>query len=168
MDLYIIRHGLAHPLGQKNDFTDEKRMLTAQGRDRMREIAKGLRKLEVRPEMILTSPFARARETAEIVADSLAVDAKMLMLTSNLAPGSPFENVLAEIKEKKHVESIALVGHEPDLGELAGLIVSGDSAFALPLRKGGACCIHVTERIPSFRGVLVWLLTPKQLRIIGK
>ena len=167
MDLYIIRHGLAHPLGQKNDFTDEKRTLTSQGRDRMREIAKGLRKLEIRPEMILTSPFARARETAEIVADSLSVDGKMLIPTSNLAPGSTFEDLLAEIKEK-HVESIALVGHEPALGELAGLIISGDSAIALPLKKGGACCINVTESIPSFKGALVWLLTPKQLRIIGK
>src|SRR5215831_8942870 len=167
MDLYIIRHGLAHPLGQKNDFTDEKRTLTAQGRDRIREVAKGLRKLEVRPEMVLTSPLARAQETAELVADQLGVDKQMLVTTENLAPGSTFEELLAEIKEK-HVESIALIGHEPDLGELAGFLIAGDDSVALPLRKGGVCCINVTETIPSFKGTLVWLLTPKQLRIIGK
>jgi phosphohistidine phosphatase len=167
MDLYIIRHGLAHPLGQKNDFTDEKRTLTAQGRDRMREVARGLRKLEVRPDMILSSPLARARETAEIIADSLGLDGKMLLLTANLSPGFGFDSLLAEIKDK-HVESIALVGHEPDLGELAGLIISGDTSVTLPLRKGGACCINVAETVPSFRGTLVWLLTPKQLRIMGK
>jgi len=167
MELYIIRHGLAHPLGQKNDFADERRTLTSQGRDRVREIAKGLRKLEVRPEMVLTSPLIRAQETAEIVADSLGVDKDMLITTQNLAPGSKFEELLAEIKEK-HVESIALVGHQPDLGELAGLVVSGQNHVAVPLRKGGVCCIDVTETVPSFKGTLVWLLTPKQLRIIGK
>ena len=167
MELYIIRHGLAHPLGQKNDFSDEKRTLTSQGRDRIREIAKGLRKLEVRPEMVLTSPLARAQETAEIVAETLGVDKQMLLTTTKLAPGSAFEELFVEIKEK-HVESIALVGHEPDLGELSGLLISGQDHVAVPLRKGGVCCVNVTETVPSFKGTLVWLLTPKQLRIIGK
>jgi len=91
----------------------------------------------------------------------------MLVTTPHLAPDSPFEELLVEIKEK-HVESIALVGHEPDLGELAGLIISGEDQVALPLRKGGVCCINITETVPTFKGTLVWLLTPKQLRIIGK
>src|SRR5262249_10447119 len=148
MELYIIRHGLAHPLGQKNDFTDEKRTSTSQGRDRIREIAKGLRKRDVRPELVLTSPLIRAQETAEIVADSLGVDKQMLVTTPHLAPDSPFEELLVEIKEK-HVESIALVGHEPDLGELAGLIISGEDQVALPLRKGGVCCINITATVPT-------------------
>jgi phosphohistidine phosphatase len=167
MELYLVRHGLAHPLGQKNDFADEKRTLTAQGRDRMREVARGLRKLGVRPEMILTSPLARARETAEIVADTLDVDKQMLVATAYLAPGCVFQELFAEIKEKR-VESIALVGHEPDLGELAGVIISSQDNIALPLRKGGACRLDVTETVPSFKGTLVWLMTPKQLRIIGR
>jgi phosphohistidine phosphatase len=167
MELYIVRHGLAHPLGQRNDFTDEKRTLTSQGRDRMREAARGLRKVGVRPEMILTSPLARAQETAEIVADSVGIDKQMLLTTTNLAPGFVFQELFAEIKEKR-VESIALVGHEPDLGEFAGVIISGQDHIGLPLRKGGACCIYVTETIPSFKGTLAWLLTPKQLRIIGR
>ena len=167
MELYIVRHGLAQPLGQKNDFTDEKRTLTSQGRDRMREVARGLRKLGVRPELVLTSPLARAQETAEIVADTLGVDRQMLVATPNLAPGGSFEDLFAEIKEKR-VESIALVGHEPDLGELAGLIISGEGRVPLPLRKGGACHIDVTETVPTFKGSLVWMLTPKQLRMMGK
>jgi len=167
MELYLIRHGLAHPLGQKNDFIDEKRTLTAQGRDRIREVARGLRKLEVRPEIVLTSPLARAQETAEIVADSLGVDKRLVLTTDNLAPDSSFDVLFAEIKAKQ-AESIALVGHEPHLGELAGTIISGAQSVALPLRKGGVCCIDVTETVPSFKGTLVWLLTPKQLRIIGK
>jgi phosphohistidine phosphatase len=165
MELCLIRHGLAQPLGHKNDFTDEKRTLTSQGRDRMREVARGLRRLAVKPEVIMTSPLARAYETAEIVAEALGVDKQMLLTTTNLAPGCSFEDLCEEIKEKR-VESIALVGHEPDLGELAGLIISGEPDVALPLRKGGVCCIQITETIPSFKGTLVWLLTPKQLRLI--
>jgi len=167
MELYIIRHGLAHPLGHKNDFTDEKRTLTSVGRDRIREVARGLRKLGVKPEMMLTSPLVRAQETADIIADLVGVDRQMLLTTANLAPEFSSGDLFAEIKEK-HVESIALVGHEPDLGELAGQIISGQDQFALPLKKGGTCCIDVTETVPTFKGTLSWLLTPKQLRIIGK
>lgn len=166
MELYLIRHALAQPLGHKNDFADEKRILTSQGRDRMREVARGLRKLGVKPEVIMTSPLARAHETAEIVADALGVDRQMLLITTNLAPGCLFDELFTEIKEKR-VESIALVGHEPDLGELAGRIISGED-LSLPLRKGGACRIDVTETVPSFKGTLVWLITPKQLRIMGR
>jgi phosphohistidine phosphatase len=167
MELYLIRHGLAQPLGNKNDFADEKRALTSQGRERMREVARGLRKLAVKPELILTSPLVRATETAEIVADTVGVDKQMLLITANLAPGSVFEQLLAEIKDKR-AESVVLVGHEPDLGELAGLIISGEDHFSVPLRKAGVCRIDVTETVPAFKGTLVWLLTPKQLRIIGK
>jgi phosphohistidine phosphatase len=166
MELYLIRHGLAHPIGHRNDFADEKRTLTSQGRDRMREVARGLRKLAVKPELILTSPFARATETAEIVADTLGVDKQMLLITANLAPGCPFEQLFAEIKDKR-AESVALVGHEPDLGRIAGLILSGQN-LSVPLRKAGVCRVDVTETVPSFRGRLAWLLTAKQLRIIGR
>ena len=133
----------------------------------MGEVARGLRKLAVKPDLILTSPLIRACQTAEIVADALGVNRQMLLLTTNLAPGSLGEQLFAEINDKR-VESIVLVGHEPDLGELAARVISGQDHFSIPLRKGGVCRIDVTETVPSFKGTLVWLLAPKHLRIIGR
>ena len=168
MNLYLVRHGIAQPLGQKNDFADESRTLTAQGRDRMREVAKGIRKLGIRLDLIITSPLARAVETAQIIAETLGLDETMVEFSDNLAPGGSFDELFAEIKQQKRTESLALVGHQPSIGSLAGRIIAGDSSLALPLKKGGMCCINITETVPSYRGNLVWALTPKQLRLIGK
>jgi len=168
MDLYVIRHGIAQQLGKKNAFTDTKRTLTADGRNRMREAAKGLRKLEVELDLILTSPLVRAVETAEIVAAALKLDKKHIDQTGNLEPGASAEKLFDEIKKKSGIESIALVGHQPDLGELILKIVQGKSKMSLPLKKGGVCYIRVTETVPALRGSLEWLLTPRQLRLLAK
>ena len=168
MDLYIIRHAIAQPIGSKNDFTDEKRKLTAQGRDLMREAARGLRQLGVQLDLILTSPLVRALETAEIVADALGFDQKLVEQTANLAPGASFAELFSEIKRHNGIESIALVGHQPDLGELISTLVWGDSRVSVPLKKGSTCCIDVIETVPAIRGSLAWLLTPRQLRMLGK
>jgi phosphohistidine phosphatase len=170
MELYLIRHGLAQPLGQKNDFSDEKRALTSQGRDRMREIVRGLHRLGVALDLIMSSPLVRAVETASIVAEGLGMDEKLIELTSNLSPGSSADELLAEIKQRKRTESLALVGHEPDLGLLVARIISsnGDCRMSIPLKKGGVCCIQVRQTVPTFRGSLTWLLTPKPLRLLAK
>jgi phosphohistidine phosphatase len=168
MRLYLIRHGIAQPLGLKNNFTDEGRTLTSQGRDRMRDAAKGLRRLGVRLDLLVTSPLARADETARIIAEVLELDEQTIESSENLAPGSSVDELFAELKQKRRTEALALVGHQPDLGSLAGKIIAGDSSLALPIKKGGICCINVTETVPGFRGNLVWLVTPKQLRLIGK
>ena len=168
MDLYIIRHAIAQPIGSKNDFTDEKRKLTAQGRDLMREAARGLRNLGVQFDLILTSPLIRAIETAEIVAEVLGYDQSLVEQTANLAPGASFAELFSEIKRHKGIESIALVGHQPDLGELVSTLVCGDGRGSVPLKKGSTCRIDVIETVPVIRGSLAWLLTPRQLRMLGK
>lgn len=168
MELYIIRHAIAQPLGQQNDFTDEKRMLTSEGRDRMREAAKGLSKLGVELDLILTSPLVRAVETAEITASALGLDKKEIEQTANLAPGASIDELFTEIKRITGAESIALVGHQPDLGELISTIVQCDDGLAIQLKKGSICCLNVTETVPTLRGQLMWLLTPRQLRLLAK
>ena len=168
MELYVIRHAIAQPLGQQNDFTDEKRALTSEGRDRMREAMKGLRKLEVELDLMLTSPLVRAVETAEIVAAALGLGKKEIEQTANLAPGASIDELFAEIKRRTGAESIALIGHQPDLGELISTIVHGNEGLAIQLKKGSVCLINVTETVPTLRGELMWLLTPKQLRLLAK
>jgi phosphohistidine phosphatase len=168
MDLYIIRHAIAQQLGQKNDFTDEKRALTSDGREKMREAARGLRKLGVELDLILTSPLVRAVETAEIVAGALGLNKKEVEQTPNLAPGASPDELFAEIKKHTGAESIALVGHQPDLGGLVSKIVQGNGSLAIMLKKGSVCCISVTETVPTLHGGLGWLLTPKQLRLLAR
>lgn len=168
MDLYIIRHAIAQPLGQKNDFADEKRALTSEGRERMREAARGLRKLGVEFDLLLTSPLMRAVETSEIVAAALGLGKKEVEQSQNLAPGASADELFAEIKRHTGAESIALIGHQPDLGALISRIVQGNGNLAIDLKKGSVCCIKVSETVPTLHGNLMWLLTPKQLRLLAR
>lgn len=169
MELYVIRHAVAEPLGKRNEFSDEQRALTEEGRSRMGETAKGLARLGVELDLILTSPLVRAVETAEIVASSFGLSKKEVKRTNELAPGASFEQLFTEIKAQVGAESLALVGHQPDLGRLLSRIVMSEGATAsIQLKKGSVCCINVTETVPTLRGELLWLLTPRQLRVLAK
>jgi phosphohistidine phosphatase len=168
MELYAIRHAIAEQLGRDNDFTDEKRALTPGGREKMIQAAQGLRRLGVEFDLILTSPFVRARQTAQILADVFTVDVGLVEETENLAPGANLSHLLAEIKNRRRAESVALIGHQPDLGKLISRIVTGrEGLLSIKLKKGGVCFIEVTETVPELRGSLVWLLAPKHLRMLG-
>ena len=169
MELFVIRRAIAEPLGKENDFSDEKRALTVEGRNRMREVVKGLVKLGVEVDLIMTSPLARAVETAEIVATAVGLSKKEIKQTTNLAPGASAANLFAEIKSHAGVEAIALIGHQPDPGGLISRIIQSDGgALSIQLKKGGVCCLNVTETVPTLRGDMVWLLTPRQLRLLAK
>ncbi len=168
MELYIIRHATAQTLGRKNDFTDEKRSLTAEGRERMRDVARGLRKLGVELDLILTSPLVRAAETAEVLASVFGMNKRDVEQTANLAPGASPGELLAQIKGRTGVESVALVGHQPDLGELIRKVARGDGGFSMELKKGSVCCVSITQTVPELQGALSWLMTPRQLRLLSK
>jgi phosphohistidine phosphatase len=168
MELYVIRHAIAQQLGRKNDFMDEKRALTTEGRERMCEVVKGLRRVGVELDLILTSPLVRAVETAEVISTGLGLSNQEIEQTGNLAPGASTEDLFAEIKRHTGAESIALVGHQPDLGEIISKIVQGNGSLAIELKKGSVCCIKVTETVPTLRGSLMWLFAPKHLRMLAK
>ena len=168
MELFVIRHAIAEPLGKKNEFSDEKRVLSPEGRSRMREVAKGLLKLGVEFDLILTSPLARAQQTAELIAASMGLGKKDIKQTENLSPGAPSDLLFAEIKSNSGAESVALVGHQPDLGSLVSKIIKSEGGvFSIQLKKGGICCVNITETVPTIRGEIMWLLTPRQLRLLA-
>ena len=167
MYIYIIRHAEAQQLGQKNNFSDERRSLTSEGRDRMRDGARGLRVVGVDPDLVLTSQLLRALETAEIVAAALGMNKKEILQTDSLKPGASVDDLFAEIKNHG-VESIALVGHEPDLIGIISRILLGSGGVPIDLKKGCVCCLNATETVPALRGSLMWLLTLKHLRLLGK
>ena len=169
MELFVIRHAIAEPLGKQNEFSDEKRALTGEGKNRMREVVKGLVKLGIEVDLILTSPLVRAVETAEIVGIAAGLTKKEIKLTANLAPGASPEKLFAEIKGLSGVEALALIGHQPDLGGVISRIIQADgSELSIQLKKGSVCCLNITETVPRLRGDMSWLLTPRQLRLVAK
>lgn len=160
MDLYIIRHAIAVDEANTDYESDSERPLTDKGRKKMRQIAKGLRNLGVEFDLILSSPYVRARETAEILADVFKMK-KKLAFSDNLIPlGNP-ELFIGEINEKYSGMSIALVGHEPHLSALVGLLTAEHAKLDITLKKGGVCYLRADDlHHQDHRATLEWLLTP--------
>ncbi len=173
MKLYLLRHGIAADLGTGGVVRDEDRPLTDEGRAKMRQEARGMRNLELSLDLILTSPLLRARQTAEVVAEVLELESK-LILADALAPGCGFVSGVgkhAEIYQElsaHQFESALLVGHMPDLAELASALLSGNRQLAIEFKKGALCAIEVASIPPHAPGTLCWLLAPRQLRLIGR
>jgi phosphohistidine phosphatase len=138
------------------------RPLTTRGIARTRSAALGLIRLESGITHILTSPLKRAAETAELLGDALAGAVKVESF-DGLAPGRPFRTTLARLADLGLDDVVVLVGHEPDLGKLAGVLLIGAPA-ALPLKKAGACAIAFDGMVVSGGGQLEWFLPPKVLR----
>ena len=159
MNLYIIRHAIAVDDGTSAYESDSERPLTDKGRKKMRQIAKGLRNLGVELDLILSSPFVRARETAEILADVFKMK-KKIDFSDNLIPMGNPELLIAEVNEKYPVESIAVVGHEPHLSSLVGMLVGENGKLDVTLKKGGVCYLSADDLHQERRATLQWLLTP--------
>jgi phosphohistidine phosphatase len=166
MNLYVIRHAIAVDEGTSEYESDSERPLTDKGRKKMRQIAKALRNLGVEFDLILSSPYVRARETAEILADVFKMK-KKLDFSDNLIPlGNP-ELLITEVNEKYSVNSLALVGHEPHLSTLVGLLVAENAKIDVTLKKGGVCYLSADDLHQEHRATLEWLLTPGILMEIG-
>jgi phosphohistidine phosphatase len=159
--LYLVRHGIAEEATPDGD--DAERALTGEGRKRMKDVARGLRQSGVAFDLIVTSPLRRARETADILHAELAPETKVRVFDA-LENGHSAEEVLRGLPHGR-AHAIALVGHQPSLGELASYLVTGSpSLVPLPFKKGGVAAISVASLPPRVPGTLEWFLTPKQLR----
>jgi phosphohistidine phosphatase len=159
MNLYIIRHAIAVDEGTSEYESDSERPLTDKGRKKMRQIAKGLRSLGVEFDLILSSPYVRARETAEILAEVFKMK-KKIDFSDNLIPMGNPELLITEVNEKFSVESMAVIGHEPHLSTLVGLLVGENGKLDVTLKKGGVCYLLADDLHQERRATLQWLLTP--------
>jgi phosphohistidine phosphatase len=169
MILYIIRHAIAAPAGASGQGEDDsQRPLTGAGRKKMRKIAQGLKELEVQIDLILTSPYLRAAQTAKILAKKFDLDKEKVVFTNNLIP-SGYPDQLAEEINKSYgeVENLALVGHEPSLSSLIAMLISGDPTLSVVLKKGGVCRLSLEKLQYGRCAELNWLLSPAQLVEIG-
>lgn len=159
-ELYLVRHAVAAARGSEWP-DDDVRPLTDRGISRFKEAVAGLKALDVVVDEVLTSPLVRARQTADLLASGLAGRPPVRVLgalASGRSPAQVMEQVAGAVRGRR----VALVGHEPALGELAAFLIG--ARHAIPFKKGGVCRIDVEAMASRPTGALVWLATPRILR----
>lgn len=163
MELFILRHGEAGQRLSSNP-SDRQRSLTATGKEEVTEVAKALRKIGTKFDIIATSPLKRAYETATIVANVFKMP-KKLQTWNELAPEGVRTEVYRKICRLRQEYSILLVGHEPQLSAMVNDIIhtSRSKSAKIILRKAGLVRIRIITCNPALNGELRWLLTPKIL-----
>lgn len=163
LELYLIRHGVAAERGEEYP-DDSKRPLTSGGISRLRKEAKALEELGVGFDHIITSPLTRTRQTADVFAESLK-SKPSLSQSDALAPAGTSAAVIQELAKHMRKGRIALVGHEPNIGELAARLIG--ARLPLEFKKGGICRIDFEVFPPKGVGQLRWFVTPRMLREIA-
>jgi phosphohistidine phosphatase len=157
MDIYLLRHGIAEDghAGQP----DSERALTPEGKKKLRNVLRVAASADIRPSLILTSPYRRAVQTAQLAAEILEYKGDLLR-TKTLEPGSPPASVWEEIRVHKNEPSVLLAGHEPLFSSLTAYLL-GCPELQIDFKKGGLACVEIAVFGAAPRGVLKWYLTPK-------
>ncbi len=158
--LYLIRHAIAFERDDKWP-DDAKRPLTHKGIARMREVVEGLRELDVEFDLVITSPLVRAKQTADVILAGWD-NAPALAVSDALVPGGTPAAVAEVLAPHTKLKNIALIGHEPSLGDLGAWLIGAKAPLAF--KKGGVACIEMPTLPVVGAGQLVWLATPKMLR----
>ncbi|MHC5537286.1 phosphohistidine phosphatase SixA [Singulisphaera rosea] len=161
--LYLLRHGIALPFGTP-DIPDDDRPLTPKGERRIKRIGRTLRRLNLDVDRIVTSPLPRAFRTAELVADALGLQGQ-LETADELRAGRSAEAIRDWVLGRPE-DRLMIVGHNPSLSELVGLLVTGQSNSVIcELGKGG---IAALASQPGAGMRLDWLVQPRLIRRLGK
>lgn len=167
MNIFILRHGIAVDRGTPGFDSDSERPLTPKGERKLLQVADAMEAMNLNFDIILTSPFIRARDTARIIADSLGAK-KRLQETDDLTPGGSPKNLIEHIQAIKPApENILLVGHEPYLSQLVSFLIAGDIHALVLLKKGGLCKLNTDGLRYARCAMLEWLLTPKQMGVMA-
>jgi phosphohistidine phosphatase len=161
MKIILFRHGPAGARDPSRWPDDAERPLTARGEKRTRLAAMGLRRVEKNIERLITSPLKRADRTARILGRALGIE--KVETLEGLAPGGSAKKIIDELNSKPDVDTVVLVGHEPDLGNLAGFLIFNGSEASLELKKAGACRIGFESTVRPGAGKLEWLAPPGML-----
>ena len=166
MELLLVRHAIAFNRDPDRWPADGDRPLSPQGEARFRKAARGLRTLVPSVELVLSSPYTRAWRTAEILTEETGWPAPQPSEALE-AERSRSEAVGAIRSEAGH-GSLALVGHEPNLSELASFLLTGsERRLLMEMKKGGVACLALPDGLAGGKGVLRWVATPKMLRAMA-
>jgi phosphohistidine phosphatase len=166
MNLYIIRHGIAIDPEDPKCPPDPDRFLTDEGVDKTKRVAKGIVELGITPDLLISSPYVRAMQTAEIFAQALDYPKLKIRHSELLLPGGDAALFYKELAKDKHSGTIFCFGHAPQLDDLIAAAL-GSKQHVTSLKKAGVAYIEL-KRVSPPSGELVWLTTPKLLRKAGK
>jgi phosphohistidine phosphatase len=159
MQLYFLRHGIAEDAAiAQRDFD---RALTDRGIERLEAEVAALIKLGLTFDLLLSSPYVRALQTAQIVADRLDLS---VQTERALGSGCTLAHLSEALHEREARGSVLVVGHEPDFSDMIGELIGGGY---VEMKKGSLACLDVQAPVHG-GGVLAWLLTGKQLALLGE
>jgi phosphohistidine phosphatase len=156
MQIYLLRHGIAEDAAPGQP--DSARALTPEGKDKLHRVLKRAAKADVGPTLILSSPYKRALETAEIAAEVLAYKGKIVRTNALVPESSPFDT-WEEIRSRKDEKSVLLSSHEPLMSSLAAFLLNCPPLL-VDMKKAALVRIDMERSGPHPRGILKWMLTP--------
>jgi phosphohistidine phosphatase len=180
MRIFFLRHAVASSREEWSG-SEHDRPLTDDGRAEMRGVAAGLAALDLKADLLLTSPFVRAAETAHLAADALKLP---VTEADELTPGASLASLTRLLDAHGDARRVVVVGHEPDFSQIIGELIAAPHPARLALKKGGCARVDVKQGVLrkangnqhsnhhggsglAAAGTLVWLLTPRQLLRIG-
>ena len=166
MDLYIVRHGIAIDREDPKCPPDPERYLTEEGIDKTRQVAKGIAALGITPDLLISSPYTRAMQTAEIFASALDYSKQKIRRTDLLLPGAESSALFRELAKDKQSSTVFLFGHAPHLDELIAAAFASKHPIT-SLKKAGVAVLRL-KRISPPSAELLWLATPRLLRRAAK
>jgi phosphohistidine phosphatase len=165
MELYLMRHGIAEEAAA--DGGDAARRLTDKGAHRVRQIAAAMRAMELEFDLILASPFRRARQTAEIVTGVLACRRRLKFSDHLAIPPNDAALIHQLNQHRPRPRRVLLVGHEPHLSGLTSLLLTGKADCRITFKKGGLAKLEVGSPVHGRCARLAWLLTPRQMLLMA-
>ena len=163
MQVILVRHAIAHPRNRKRWPDDALRPLTPAGREKFRKAARGLASWVPKAAVILTSPWLRARDTAELLAKA----AHLKTIECSELAGDESALRAFELLRARKDKTVVLVGHEPYLGEFMSAALGGEhKRLKIEFKKGGAACIDFQRHVQPGQATLCWMLPPRSLRAL--
>ena len=157
MKLYLLRHGVAEDAAP--GVLDAERSLTDDGRDKLAAVLRRAAEAGVCPDVILTSPYARSLQSAEMAKEALQCP-RDLVQDSHLTPHSDPDDAWKLLRDYRGFEQVMIVGHNPHLSWFAGVVI-GAQGGGVEMKKGALACLQVGSLGAAPRGSLTWLLTPR-------
>ena len=169
MELYVIRHSIAHNLGEQGAFTDEARTLTPAGVERAVGVGRGLASLGIVPGLVLVSPAVRTRQTAEHIFGQMALPQGALVYSPAVGLGGSAEEILAQLGQAtaRHAQ-VAVVGHEPTMSDLISLLACSHGGLQVKVGRASVTRVDVNGSPRPGAGVLRWKLNGDHLAAIAR
>ncbi len=166
MQLYIVRHGIAIDREDPKCPPDPERFLTDEGIEKSRQVAKGVAEVASVPDLMISSPYVRAVQTAEVFAEVLEYSKNKIRKSDLLLPGGEPLQLFRDLAKDKDSSAVFVFGHAPHLDDLLAMAI-GTKHHITSLKKAGVAFVELKRIVPP-SGELVWLATPKLLRKAGK